>query len=122
MASKEEKYIQQLKDLGIYEQAYDPAIHELCILERELSRARKQLKDKAADGKAPSYADPLYSVIRQLQTNILAYRDALGMTPKSLRKLRGNQPVLRTIAGNAETPLERMQKKHGTAWKSNTTA
>lgn len=89
MATKEQKYADQLKGLGIYDPAFDPAIHELCILERELSRARKQLQAKAESGKAPSYADPLYTAIRQIQTSILAYRDSLGLTPKSLKKLKG---------------------------------
>lgn len=94
MASKETEYAEQLKSLGIYDKAFEPAIHELCILERELSRARKQLKDKAGKDengkpKAPSYSDPLYASIRQIQTSILAYRDSLGLTPKSLKKLKG---------------------------------
>lgn len=89
MASKETQYAEQLKSLGIYDKAFDPAIHELCILERELSRARKQLKAKSKDGEPPSFADPLYAAIRQIQTSILAYRDSLGLTPKSLRKLKG---------------------------------
>ena len=89
MASKENSYAEQLKTLGIYDPAFDPAIHELCILERELSRARKQLKAKSKNGEPPSFADPVYTAIRQIQTSILAYRDSLGLTPKSLKKLKG---------------------------------
>ena len=37
--AKEQVYIQQLQDLGVYDPAFDPAIHVLCIQERELSRA-----------------------------------------------------------------------------------
>lgn len=37
--AKEQQYIQQLTDLGVYDPAFDGAIHVLCIQERELSRA-----------------------------------------------------------------------------------
>lgn len=110
--AKEQEYADQLRALGIYEDAYKPAIHELCILERELSRARKQLKALNPGGAAP-LTDPLYAVIRQLQTSILAYRDALGLTPKSLRRLKGCQAAARPMAPAVETPLSLLQKKHG---------
>lgn len=119
MATKEERYKSQLVALGIYEEAYDPAIHELCVLEREMSRARKQLKETAKDGKAPSYADPLYGVVRQLQTNILAYRDALGLTPKSLKKLKGQAGSSAPPAG-VQNPLEVILSRHGANRKTNT--
>lgn len=119
MATKEDRYKSQLIALGIYEEAYDPAIHELCVLEREMSRARKQLKGTAPDGEAPSYADPLYGVVRQLQTNILAYRDALGLTPKSLKKLKG-QAVSSVPPVTAQSPLEVILSRHGENRKTNT--
>ena len=119
MATKEDRYKSQLIALGIYEEAYDPAIHELCVLEREMSRARKQLKGTAPDGEAPSYADPLYGVVRQLQTNILAYRDALGLTPKSLKKLKG-QAGSSVPTATAQSPLEVILSRHGENRKPNT--
>lgn len=119
MATKEDRYKSQLIALGIYEEAYDPAIHELCVLEREMSRARKQLKGTAPDGEAPSYADPLYGVVRQLQTNILAYRDALGLTPKSLKKLKG-QVGSSVPTAVAQSPLEVILSRHGENRKTNT--
>ena len=120
MASKETQYAEQLKGLGIYDPAFDPAIHELCILERELSRARKQLKDKSKDGKPPSYADPLYTAIRQIQTSILAYRDSLGLTPKSLRKLKGSCVSEAQPAAAEDNVLTLIMNRHDR--KSNTTA
>lgn len=119
MATKEDRYKSQLIALGIYEEAYDPAIHELCVLEREMSRARKQLKGTAPDGEAPSYVDPLYGVVRQLQTNILAYRDALGLTPKSLKKLKG-QTGSSVPPATAQSPLEVILSRHGENRKTNT--
>ena len=119
MATKEDRYKSQLIALGIYEEAYDPAIHELCVLEREMSRARKQLKGTAPDGEAPSYADPLYGVVRQLQTNILAYRDALGLTPKSLKKLK-RQAGSSVPPATTQSPLEVILSRHGENRKTNT--
>ena len=45
--SKEAKYRRQLESLGVYDEAFDPAIHVLCIQERELSRAMKAWKATA---------------------------------------------------------------------------
>lgn len=89
MAAKEKIYADQLKSLGIYDPAFDGEIHQLCILERELSRARKQWKASATSGEAPSLSHPLYGVITQIQRDILAHRDALGLTPKALKRLVG---------------------------------
>ena len=49
--AKEQQYIQQLTDLGVYDPAFDGAIHVLCIQERELSRAMKAWKATAPDPK-----------------------------------------------------------------------
>lgn len=89
--SKEAKYRRQLESLGVYDEAFDPAIHTLCIQERELSRAMKAWK-ATAPGKddAPSITDPLYLEISKLRRDILARQDALGLTPKGLQRLRKN--------------------------------
>ena len=89
MSTKEKKYIEQLQALGVYTPAFDGEIHELCILERELSRARKQWSKTATNGESPSLSDPLYAVITQIRRDILAHRDALGLTPKALKRLLG---------------------------------
>ena len=86
----EDKYRLQLTELGIYDPAFDAAIHQLCILERELSRAQKQWKATAAPGQAPLVTSPIYQVIIQLRRDIRASRDELGLTPKALRKLKGS--------------------------------
>lgn len=89
MSAKEKKYAEQLKALGVYAPAFDGAIHELCILERELSRARKQWSKTAINGEPPSLSDPLYAVITQIRRDVLTHRDALGLTPKGLKRLLG---------------------------------
>lgn len=89
--SKEAKYIRQLQELGVYDPAFDGAIHVLCIQERELSRAMKAWKATATSPKdAPSITDPLYAEISKLRRDILARQDALGLTPKGLQRLRKN--------------------------------
>lgn len=89
--SKEQQYRQQLENLGVYDEAFDPAIHVLCIQERELSRAMKAWKATApSKNDAPSITDPLYAEISKLRRDILARQDALGLTPKGLQRLRKN--------------------------------
>lgn len=90
MATKEQTYTDQLKALGVYSPAFDGEIHQLCILERELSRTRKEWKATVPKGGTPSFTHELYDVIMKQQKEILAHRDALGLTPKALRKLKGS--------------------------------
>lgn len=87
--SKEAKYKRALSELGIYHPAMDGLIHDLAVLERECARARKAWKATAAPGQAPSALDPYYGVIRQQQRDILALRNALGLTPQALRRIKG---------------------------------
>lgn len=103
--AKEEIYKQQLQDLGVYDPAFDPAIHVLCIQERELSRAMKAWKATAAKDQAPLITDPLYQEISKLRRDILARQDALGLTPKGLQRLRKNvAPTSADAAPIAGTP------------------
>lgn len=85
---KEEIYARQMRTLGIYDPAFAPAIHELCILERELSRARKAWGATVPRGKAPSMLDPHYAVICSLRRDIAQHRETLGLTPKAYRRMR----------------------------------
>lgn len=78
-----------MQELGIYSPAFDGEIHQLCILERELSRARKEWKRTAPDGKTPSFTHELYGVITQIQREILTRREDLGLTPKALKRVKG---------------------------------
>ena len=103
---KEQQYRKQLESLGVYDPAFDPAIHVLCIQERELSRAMKAWKATApSKDAAPSIMDPLYAEISKLRRDILARQDALGLTPKGLQRLRKNAaPVSSDAAPIAGTP------------------
>lgn len=103
--AKEQQYKQQLSDLGVYDPAFDGAIHVLCIQERELSRAMKAWKATAAPNESPSITDPLYVEISKLRRDILARQDALGLTPKGLQRLRKNSaPTSADAAPMAGTP------------------
>lgn len=86
--SKEETYRQELIRLGVWQDAFEGELHQLCILERELSRTMKAWKATAADGKNPSVLDPHYKVITQQRSDILSHRESLGLTPKGLQRLR----------------------------------
>ena len=87
--TREQIYTQQLQSLGIYDPAFDPEIKQLAILERRKTRAEKAWSATAPPGGKPSFLDPHYQIIMQLEDKILAHREALGLTPKSLRRLRG---------------------------------
>lgn len=101
---KETAYVAALTELGIYSPAFDGEIHQLCILERELSRAMKAWKATAEDkSTAPSFTDPHYEIIAKLRRDILAHRDALGLTPKGMARLRRQQSASTedAVSGNA---------------------
>lgn len=94
--TKEQKYREQMKALGIYEEIFEPEITELAQLEREKTRVQKAWSATAEEGEKPSFLDDHYAVLVNLRKEILAHREALGLTPKSLRRLRGTaEPTVR---------------------------
>ena len=93
MAKREDVYREQLKELGIYEPAFEPEISALARMERRKTRAEKAWSATAPKGQKPSFLDPLYQVVVQLEREILTHRETLGLTPKALRKLRGAPPA-----------------------------
>lgn len=88
VATREQIYAEQLRALGVYQPAFEPEIKTLAELERDLQRAKKAWRATAPAGVPPSPLDPHYAVITNLRREILAHRDALGLTPKALRRLR----------------------------------
>ena len=88
MATREQVYTEQLRSLGVYQPAFEPEIKTLAELDRDLQRAKKAWRATAPAGVPPSPLDPHYTVITNLRREILAHRDALGLTPKALRRLR----------------------------------
>lgn len=87
--TRENVYKKQLQELGIYDPAFDPEIKTLATLERRKTRAEKAWSATKPAGGKPSFLDPHYQIICQLESQILTHRESLGLTPKSLRKLKG---------------------------------
>ena len=94
--TKEQIYKAQMIELGIYDPAFEPEIRTLAQLERRLTRAQKAWSATAPAGGKPSFLDPHYQVIVQLEDKILAHRSQLGLTPAAMRKLKG-QATFETV-------------------------
>lgn len=80
--TREQKYREQLRDMGVWQEAFAPEVHMLAMMEREHQRLLKTWK---AAGSPP---DETYQVIERQRRDILSHRDALGLTPKGLHRLR----------------------------------
>lgn len=87
--TKEQVYTAQMRELGIWQEAFAPLVKELAQSERQRTRALKAWSATAPPGGKPSFLDPHWDVICKLDQKILAYREALGLTPKGLRKVAG---------------------------------
>ena len=99
---REAEYTAQLQALEIYEPAFGPAIHDLCVTEREYSRAMRAWRDAArASGGTAQSSDALYEPVARLRREIQAQREALGLTPRGLAKLRGKKAGEGGVAGEA---------------------
>ena len=110
--SREEDYIAQLKALDVWEPAFAPAIHDLCVTEREYGRAMKAWREAAKDAGAQAQAsDELYTVVSKLRASIQGQREALGLTPRGLQKLRGKPKGEGGVAGEA------MSRKLDAIWE-----
>ena len=111
--TREQIYTQQLKDLGIWEDAFAPMVKELAQIDRRRTRLQKAWAATAPPGGKPSFLDPHYALIVQAERDTLAYREALGLTPKALRRLRG-QPTAAagpTAADEISAKLDRMLER-----------
>ena len=102
--TREQTYREQLQALEIYDPAFDPEIKTLSQLERRLTRAQKAWSASAPAGGKPSFLDPHYQIIVQLEREILTHREALGLTPKALRKLKGAYYETVRVGELAEDP------------------
>ena len=111
----EDKYKAQLQELGIWQEAFAPEIHTLAMMERELRRIEKVWREAQADLKdarqnslpekdLAKAVDAHYSLILTLRRDILAHRDALGLTPKGLQRLRGKDAP---VADGSPAPSSR---------------
>ena len=95
--TREQKYIGQMQRLGIYDEIFEPEVHNLCIMERDLQRLTKRWKADGyqtveRNGRGPAATDRTFDAIMTLRRQVLAMKDALGLTPKALARLKG-RPV-----------------------------
>lgn len=91
--TREQTYEAQMRALGIWQEAFKPAVKELAGMERELQRLQKRWRERGCP--VESIRDPLYPSICALRRDILSQRDALGLTPKGLKRFRatvGEEP------------------------------
>lgn len=100
--AREKEYRTQLESLGVWREPFTAAVHELCILEREQSRARKEWKASAAENEAPSVTSPIYQVILTQGRDIAKLRESLGLTPNGLKRLLGAQQAVAQPAASAD--------------------
>lgn len=107
--TREEKYIAQMKELGIWDEAFRPEVAELAQLEREKKRIKDAWAATVPKGCKPSFTDPHYALLVAARREILAHREALGLTPKSLRKLRGSSGEPATI-GRGDLLIEKLEE------------
>lgn len=92
--TREQKYADQMRRLGIYDEVFDSEIHTLCIMERDLQRLTKRWKDEGyrtveQNGRGPATTDKNFDAIMTLRRQILTMKDALGLTPRALARLKG---------------------------------
>lgn len=107
--TREQTYTQQMKELGIYQQIFDPEIKQLCDLERDLQKLKKRWieagRPTVEKGRAgPPTSDKTLDAIMSLRKEILAHRDALGLTPKGLQRLKPKGALQQT---ETQEPQER---------------
>lgn len=88
MATLEEKYTEQLQELGVYRTAFDGEIKTLAQMEREYRRLDKAWREDKDDAGAVCYTSKLYESRQKLRREILEHRDSLGLTPKGFKRLR----------------------------------
>ena len=95
-----------MKELGVYHPVFDPAIHTLAMMEREHQRTVKVWK---ASG---SRVDTdIYQAVERQRRDILAHRDALGLTPKGLKRLtpKGLKRLRPSAAPDPQVTSERKE-------------
>jgi len=106
--TREQKYTEQMKALGIWEDIFEPEVHTLCIMERDLQRITKRWKEEGyrtveKNGRGPATTDKNFDAIMVLRRQILTIKDAMGLTPKALARLKG-RPAAEETPSEDETP------------------
>lgn len=108
--TREQKYMEQMQALGIWQDAFLPAVKELAGMERELQRLQKRWRERGCP--VETIRDPLYPSICALRRDILSQRDALGLTPKGLKRFRAQISDEPEREETAPTVLKLVQERH----------
>lgn len=97
--SKETEYRARMEALGIWDDAFAGAVHDLCMMERDQAKTRTAWR---AAIKAEEYeaAEALSELLMSQDRAIQAHRDALCLTPKALRRLQADFGAGKPGAGN----------------------
>ena len=108
--TREQNYTAQMQRLGIYDEIFAPEIHALCIMERDLQRLTKRWKADGyqtveKNGRGPAATDRTFDAIMTLRRQILAMKDALGLTPKALARLKGRPTAEAEDPDEAKAPV-----------------
>lgn len=91
-----------MEAVGTYNPIFDGTIRQLAKAERELAKAEKtwraeggKMVDELVNKTGATYTakDPHYAVVDQLRKDVLALRNQLGLTPKSLRRVKDQQEL-----------------------------
>lgn len=110
--TREQKYKEQMQQLGIWDEAFVPEVRILAMMERELQRFTKEWK---SDGSDPE--SPLWGEIKSQRRDILARKESLGLTPKALKRIKGAEwsDQAKEQTEKPKTPLELIMEKRRTA-------
>ena len=96
--SKEADYRARMEALGIWDEAFSGAVHDLCMMERDQAKTRTAWRAALAEEKRLE-AEGLAELLMNQDKAIQSHRDALCLTPKALRRLQadfgaqGNEPM-----------------------------
>lgn len=91
--TREQRYKEQMLELGIWQEAFAPEVHTLAMMERELQRMVRAWKDAGSpvvdyNDKDVAVSNKTLDAIGAHRRDILARKEALGLTPRALRRLR----------------------------------
>lgn len=116
--TREQKYAEQLKALGLYQEVFDPEIRMLAMMERELQRMTKKWKAAGSPvtdvtGNGTPTSDKTWDAIQTLRRDILSHRDALGLTPKGLNRLKKTGGGQEAEQAGEPTVLELIRQRSG---------
>ena len=102
-----------MEAVGTYNPIFDTTIKQLAKLERELPKAERAWRAAGGSmvieqvnkaGATYTAKDPHYAVVDQLRKDILALKNQLGLTPKSLKR------VQEQMAAKPETKQSRLEQ------------